>query len=128
MNPLLVFSPELVHLASVQARNYYSGMHHIAVDDYVVDVLMPDLAGHDHSPAAFLVYLALWTRLYRSGERSIGMSLQEMSSQTGLSKSAVQAALRLLKRRALLKVSKSSATAIPQYELVRHWVRRRARS
>ena len=36
-------------------------MNHVAIDDYVLDVLMPDLAGHDHSPAAVLVYLALWS-------------------------------------------------------------------
>ena len=102
-------------------------MHHIAVDDYVVDVLMPDLAGHDHSPSAFMVYLALWTRLYRAEERAIAVSLQDLSTQTGLSKSAVQAAIRLLTRRALIHVAKASPTAVPRYELVRHWVRRRAR-
>jgi hypothetical protein len=31
-------------------------MYHVAIDDYVIDVLLPDLAGHDRSPAAFLVY------------------------------------------------------------------------
>ena len=36
-------------------NNYYSDMHHIAVNNYVVDVLLPDLAGHDRSPSAFLV-------------------------------------------------------------------------
>src|SRR4051812_15953918 len=50
---------------------YYSRMYHIAVDDYVVDVLLPDLAGHDRSPAAFLVYLILWTHLFRSERRSV---------------------------------------------------------
>jgi hypothetical protein len=29
------------------------------LDDYVVDVLMPDLVGHDRHPSAFLVYLFL---------------------------------------------------------------------
>jgi DNA-binding GntR family transcriptional regulator len=52
--------------------------------------------------------------------------LQELADLAGLSKSAVQGAIRLLNRRGLIKVSKSSATAVPQYELVRHWVRRRA--
>ena len=42
-------------------------------------------------------------------------------------KSAVQAAVRLLRNRALIKVTKESRTAVPQYELVRHWVRRRAK-
>ncbi len=86
---------------------------------------MPDLAGHDHSPSAFLVYVALWALLYRSEQRSVAVSLQDLSNRTGLSKSAVQLSLRNLKRRGLVKVTKTSATAIPQYELVRHWVRRR---
>jgi hypothetical protein len=102
-------------------------MYHIALDDYVIDVLLPDLAGHDRSPAAFLVYLILWTHLFRSERRTIQVSLQSLSAQTGLSKSAVQAALRLLKNRSLIKVTKVSPTAVPQYELIRHWLRRRAK-
>ncbi len=103
-------------------------MHHISIDDYVLDVLLPDLAGHDRSPAAFLVYVVLWTKLYRSGERRVGVSLRELAEHTGLSKSATQSGIRLLKRRSLIKVTKTSATAVPQYELIRHWVRRRARN
>lgn len=101
-------------------------MDHTAIDDYVLDVLLPDLAGHDHSPAAFLVYIVLWTRLYRSGGRSTAMSLGQFVERTGLSKSAVQRALRLLERRRLVTVTRSSPTAVPAYALVRHWVRRRA--
>lgn len=103
-------------------------MYHIGLDDYVIDVLLPDLAGHDRSPAAFLVYLVLWTRLFRSGGRTTRVSLQRLSGDTGLSKSAVQAAIRLLKRRSLIRVSRSSTTAIPDYELLRHWLRRRGRT
>jgi hypothetical protein len=102
-------------------------MYHIALDDYVVDVLLPDLVGHDRSPAAFLVYLILWTHLFRSERRSIEVSLQSLSAQTGLSKSAVQAAIRLLRNRSLIKVTKATPTAVPQYELIRHWLRRRAK-
>jgi hypothetical protein len=102
-------------------------MYHIAIDDYVVDVLLPDLAGHDRSPAAFLVYLILWTHLFRSERNAIEMSLQSLSAQTGLSKSAVQAAVRLLRNRSLVRVTRTSATAVPQYALIRHWVRRRAK-
>jgi len=103
-------------------------MLHVAIDDYVVDVLMPDLAGHDRSPAAFLIYIVLWTKLYRAEQRSIAVSLQELAELSGLSKSAVQGAIRLLKRRGLVKITRASRTAVPQYELIRHWVRRRARS
>jgi DNA-binding transcriptional regulator GbsR (MarR family) len=103
-------------------------MHHIPIDEYVVDVLLPDLAGHDRSPGAFLVYLVLWTELYRTEQKRAPMSLRQMAESTGLSKSAVQAGLRLLKKRGLVTVTRKSATAIPEYELVRHWLRRRAKA
>jgi hypothetical protein len=102
-------------------------MHHVAIDDYVLDVLLPDLVGHDRSPAAFLIYIVLWTQLFRSEERSTAVSLQKLSELSGLSKSAVQQALRLLRQRALIKVRKTSETSVPEYELVRHWISRRAR-
>lgn len=102
-------------------------MLHVAIDDYVLDVLLPDLTGHDHSPAAFLTYVVLWTRLYRSEERSVAVSLQQLAELTGLSRSAVQAAVRLLKRRCLIRITKRSTTAVPEYELIRHWLRRRAK-
>jgi DNA-binding MarR family transcriptional regulator len=101
-------------------------MQHIPFDEHVIDVLLPDLTRHDRAPGAFLVYVVLWTALFRSEQRRVALSLRQLAESTGLSKSAVQAAMRLLKRRGLIKVSKSAATAVPQYELVRHWVRRRA--
>ena len=102
-------------------------MHHIEIDEYVIDVLLPDLAGHDRSPSAVLLYLVLWAQLYKTGQRRIPASLQQLAELTGLSKSSVQAAIRLLKRRSLVSITKSSPTAVPQYELIRHWLRRRAR-
>lgn len=100
-------------------------IHHIALDEYVLDVLLPDLAGHDRSPAAFLVYLALWTRLYRTEQKEVAISLSQLAELTGLSKSTVQAGVRVLKRRHLVRITKPSPTAMPVYELVRHWLRRR---
>jgi hypothetical protein len=102
-------------------------MHHIPIDEYVIDVLLPDVAGHDQAPTAFLVYIVLWTALYRAEQRRVALSLQDLSEGTGLSKSGVQSSVRLLKRRGLIKVFKARPTAVPEYELVRHWVRRRAR-
>lgn len=102
-------------------------MQHIPIDEYVIDVLLPDLTGHDHAPTAFLVYIVLWTALYRVEQKRVALSLKKLSEGTGLSKSGVQSALRLLKRRGLIKVFKAHLTAVPEYELVRHWVRRRAR-
>jgi len=100
-------------------------MHHTAIDDYVLDVLLPDLAGHDRSPAAFLVYIVLWTRLYSSGERSIAISLQQFVESTGMSKTAVQRSILLLKRRRLITATRAKPTAVPRYAVVRHWVKRR---
>src|SRR5690242_20919057 len=102
-------------MASSYGDIHYSGMYHIVVDEYVLDVLMPDLAGHDRSPSAFLVYMALWSALYRLEERRVAISLQKLSEATGLSKSAVQGALRLLRRRDLVRVTKGSPTAVPRY-------------
>src|ERR1700730_936318 len=112
------------NLQDPDADNYYSDMYHVSIDDYVLDVLLPDLAGHDRSPAAFLVYLILWTQLFRSECRAIEDSLQRLSAQTALAKSAVQGAIRLLRNRSLIRVTKTSRTAVPQYELIRHWLRR----
>jgi len=103
-------------------------MQHIGIDEYVLDTLMPDLVGHDHSPSAFLVYLFLWTALYRAERRKVSASLQQIAESTGLSKSAVQAGMRILKRRKLVAVTSTSPTATPSYELVRHWLRRRVRT
>lgn len=101
-------------------------MQHIAFDEYVIDVLLPDLTRHDRAPGAFLVYVVIWTALFRLEQRRVALSLRQLAEHTGLSKSAVQAGIRRLQRRGLIKVSKASATAVPEYELVRHWVRRRA--
>jgi DNA-binding transcriptional ArsR family regulator len=96
----------------------------IPVDDYVLETLMPDLVGHDRSPSAFLVYLHLWHRTAGARDRRTPVSLARMAEDTGLSKSAVQAALRLLKRRKLVKAERDSPTAVPVYEVLRPWVRR----
>ena len=68
----------------------------------------------------------MWTKLYRVEQRSIAVSLEQLAELTGLSKSAVQRGIRLLQRRSLVKITKASATAVAEYELIRHWVRRRA--
>ena len=96
----------------------------IEIDSYVVDVLMRDLVGHDKTPAAFIVYLYLAARIEREMTQGIPISLSRIASATGLSKTAVQVAIRLLKRRELITVSKQSETATPLYGLKRHWRRR----
>ena len=60
----------------------YSAMQHIPIDEYVIDVLLPDLTGHDRAPAAFLIYIVLWTALYREEQRRVARSLQQLSEGT----------------------------------------------
>ncbi len=38
----------------------------IPIDDYVLDVLMRDIVGHDRQPAAYLVYLYLYGQAARA--------------------------------------------------------------
>jgi hypothetical protein len=88
------------------------------LDDYVIDVLMRDLVGHDRRPVSFLVYLWL------AGHRSpVQISYQELAESVGVSKSAAQAAVGWLVRRKLLGVAKAHATATPRYTVLTPWKR-----
>jgi hypothetical protein len=93
----------------------------IALDDYVLDVLMRDIVGHDRQPAAYLVYLHLYGLAARRRWRAVVVSLREIAEATGLSKSAVQTALELLRRRELIASVSEHATAVPEYRVLRHW-------
>jgi hypothetical protein len=90
------------------------------VDAYVMETLLPDLVLHDRQPSAFLVYLHLW---YRSAGRAapVRASHQDMVSATGLSKSAVQGAIRTLVRRRLVRAAREGVTAVPTYTVLRPW-------
>ncbi len=92
----------------------------IVIDVYVLDVLMRDLVAHDHSPSGFLVYLHL---LGASTRLRVQASYQAIAEATGLSKSAVQGAVRGLVDRELLQVKKASPTATPEYRVMRPWRR-----
>ncbi len=71
-------------------------MKKIAFDIYVIDTLMRDLIGHDRSQSAFVVFVYFWAATNGKRQRIITVSLQEIANETGLSKSAVQGAVRLL--------------------------------
>jgi transcription initiation factor IIE alpha subunit len=96
-----------------------------ALDTYLVDTLMRDLVGHDRAPSAFLVYLWLWSKTRGVGRGSFGASLQTMATETGLSKSSVQNALRRLRRRKLVSVRHGSPTTAGIYEVLEPWKRGR---
>lgn len=95
----------------------------LRLDAYVVDVLLRDLAGHDRSPAAFLVFLLLWRRTHGERAPAARLSHREIADETGLSKSAVQHALRILHRRGLVKSTRRHRTDTPEHEVRRPWRR-----
>jgi len=95
----------------------------ISVDEYVLDVLMRDLVGHDKSPSAFLVYLHLWAATRGRDVENAALSHQQMADSTGLSKSAVQSGIRILLRRRLIRSRKAKITSTPEYAVQRPWRR-----
>lgn len=95
------------------------------LDSYILDVLMRDLIEHEKRPSAFLVYLFVWRRSLGTGLRVTSLSYQEIAEGTGLSKSAVQSAVKLLKKRRLIYVSLKNPTATPSYRAERPWIRRK---
>ncbi len=99
----------------------------VPIDDYVLDVLMRDIVGHDQQPAAFLVYLYLSGRAARQRWRPVKASLRMLADETGLSKSAVQSALATLHFRQLVKTSREYRTAVPAHCVLRHWRSNQAR-
>jgi hypothetical protein len=92
----------------------------IHVDEYVVDVLLRDLVGHDRKPAAYLVYL--WLTAEQARRRGpVQVSYQEVAESIGISKSSAQAAAHWLAKRKLLAVSKETVTATPSYTVKTPW-------
>jgi hypothetical protein len=94
-----------------------------SLDAYVFDVLMPDLVGHDRRPAAFVVFLYLLHSAQALGRDQVPASLQTIAVKTGLSKSAVQVALRHLKRRGLIG-EEAGSQVNPVRHVLRPWRRR----
>jgi DNA-binding transcriptional ArsR family regulator len=95
----------------------------VPVDAYVLDTLMADIVGHDRQPSAFLVYLFLWRRTHGGGGTTVQVSLLDIATATGLSKRAVQEALRSLTKRQLLTIEREGITAVPVYGVLRPWRR-----
>ena len=95
----------------------------LEIDAYLIDVLMRDLVGHDRAPSAYLVYLWLWRSTRGARREHVGASLQTIADQTGLSKSAVQSAVRHLVRRQLISAERAAPTAAPLYAVHAPWRR-----
>lgn len=90
------------------------------LDDYVTDVLMRDLVGHDRRPVSFLVYVWLAAEERRRNS-AVQISYQELAESIGVSKSSTQAAVGWLIRRKLLAASKENVTATPRYTVLSPW-------
>lgn len=99
-------------------------MNTISVDSVVFDSVLGDVVGRDRSPAAFIIYLWLWSRSAGSRTRSAKASHQAIADATHLSKSAVQGAITLLNRRKLLRSEHGSRTAVPEHFVLRPWAKR----
>lgn len=93
----------------------------MTLDDYVLDVLMRDLVGHDRHTSSFLVYLWLNFESARRHRERIQLSYQMIADGVGISKSSAQSAVRWLLKRKLVEAAKSSATATPVYRVLRPW-------
>ena len=93
----------------------------IPVEEYVLDVLMRDVVGHDKRPAAFIVYLHLYGLVARGHWAPVAASLRDIGEATGLSKSAVQNALHVLQRRELVVTRRKNRTAAPERRVLRRW-------
>jgi hypothetical protein len=97
-------------------------MQRVTIDRHLISALLPDIVGHDRAPSAFIVYLFL-TCSAQGRRRQVQISLQAIADDTGLSKSTVQGALRLLLRRRLLHATRAGPTTAPVYEVLKPWVR-----
>lgn len=90
------------------------------IDDYITDVLMRDLVGHDRKPVSFLVYLWLAAEQART-RQDVRVSYLHVAQSVGISKSSAQAAIRWLLKRKLLSVQKETLTATPVYTVRSPW-------
>lgn len=93
------------------------------MDDYIIEVLMRDLVGHDHQPTSFLVYLWFTAEVAAKRRERVQASYQTIADSVGISKSAAQSGVKWLIKRKLLEASKSSPTAVPAYRILRPWRR-----
>jgi hypothetical protein len=91
----------------------------IQLDDYVIDVLMRDLVGHDRRVVSFLVYL--WFAGEQRKGNAIEASYRQIAESIGVSKSSAQAAVAWLIKRKLLASTKKTVTATPRYKVMTPW-------
>lgn len=98
-------------------------MVQIPVDAFVFDGLVPDLVGHDRRASSLVVYLYLYRHAAEGPGWTVRASHQAIADGTGLSRSAVQAALTHLQGRQLVSTTRAHPTAVPQHRVLRPWSR-----
>ncbi len=98
-------------------------MAEISLDAYLLDCLLPDLAGHDRRLSSFVIYLYLYRQASQQSDWSVRLSHQAIATATGLSRSAVQSALAHLQSRQLIATSRAHPTAVPLHQVLRPWLR-----
>jgi hypothetical protein len=92
----------------------------VAIDGYVLDTLMRDLVGHDRRVGAYLVYL---TVIAQGPGARVARSHGQLAEQTGLSKRAVQDAIRHLESRGLLQIDRRARTEAAMLTALTPWRR-----
>src|SRR6266853_3151627 len=95
----------------------------IPIDEYVIDVLMRDLVGHDRRVVSFLVYLWFTGEQGKEQRKAhvVEASYRQIAESIGVSKSSAQAAVGWLIRRKLLASTKKTVTATPRYRVLTPW-------
>ncbi len=91
----------------------------IPLDDYIIDVLMRDLVGHDRSAVSFLVYL--WFAAEQRKGPVVEASYREIAESIGVSKSSAQSAVARIIKRKLLASTRKTVTATPRYKVLAPW-------
>src|ERR1700675_1928899 len=92
-------------------------------DDYVIDVLMRDLVGHDRRVVSFLVYLWFTSEQGKEQRKDhvVEASYRQIAECIGVSKSSAQVAVGWLIKRKLLASTKKTLTATPRYKVLTPW-------
>jgi hypothetical protein len=69
------------------------------------------------------LYLHLYGLAVRGRRWPVAASLRDIAEATGLSRSAVQVAMEILRRRELIATARAHATAKPRHRVLRHWIK-----
>ena len=118
-------------------RVLFRGAHaHFRTGNFVTGLALVNAIGSlaeaaNHHPDVDLRYPHVNITLFShdvfgvtSRDVDLARQISAAASDLGVSKSAVQAAVRLLTRRGLLRARHASATAVPEYFPLRPWTRR----